>query len=170
MPTFTAECDFDAGEGANGAGTVNGKLMITQYGMCGDEMDRVVFSGKLTGDAAFGFTPGMHGLHVHDGTDITTCSTLGGHMAVEGGEMHGSPMDTPPNRHQGDIGNINVNGKGMGDVWISDMIVSLDSANANFIGGRGMVLHELIDQFDQQPTGAAGARVGCCIISNVVAV
>jgi len=128
-------------------------------------MDRVVFSGKLGGVEEDGFTSGLHGLHVHSGSDITDCSTLGGHMAVVGNEVHGAPTDTPPDRHQGDLGNIRVNGKGVGDVWISDMVVSLDDSHANFIGGRGMVLHADEDDPDAQPTGNAGARVGCCIIT-----
>jgi len=170
MKTHTATCNFSTGEGENGPGTVTGALEIVQYNMCGDGVDRVVFKGKLGGQVDFGFTEGEHGLHVHHGTDITTCSSLAGHMSIGGDEEHGSPRDTPPDRHQGDLGNIRVNAKGVGDVWITDTVVSLDSAHANFIGGRGMVLHALPDQFDQQPTGAAGARVGCCIIENVTAV
>jgi len=129
-------------------------------------MDRVVFSGNLGGVEEDGFTAGLHGLHVHAGTDIIdSCVDLGGHMSIYGDEIHGPPSATPPNRHQGDLGNIEVNDYGVGNVWISDVVVSLKSSDANYIGGRGMVLHALEDQPNTQPTGAAGARVGCCIIT-----
>lgn len=161
----TATCDFTTGEGNNGAGTIQGALKITQYTDCGDGMDRVTFVGRLTGDSSGGFTAGKHGLHVHDGTDHSGgCGDLGGHFTVLG-TKHGSPMDSIPDRHEGDLGNIRVSSnKEIGDVWVTDMIVSLDASHDNFIGGRGMVLHELEDQPTEQPTGAAGSRVGCCII------
>jgi Cu/Zn superoxide dismutase len=165
-PTMTATCNFDAGDGANGAGTVTGSLTIQQLTNCGDGVDRVVFKGKLGGDEAFGFTAGLHGLHIHNGGDLTnSCADSGGHMAVTGNEVHGAPSDTPPDRHQGDLGNMRINAKGMGDVWVTDTVVSLDSGNANFIGGRAMVLHAGEDDPEAQPTGAAGARVGCCLIT-----
>ena len=138
-------------------------------------MNRVVFEGKLTGDKKHGFTPGLHGLHIHAGEDITTCGNgtthLMGHMQnVNGNAQHGHPTNTLPNRHPGDLGNIFVNRKGTGDVWITDTIVSLDRDHDYFIGGRGMVLHEKVDDFVTPDTGNAGFRVGCCIISDIMVI
>jgi len=162
-----ATCDFSSGQGEDGEGTVSGALSITHYKNCENgTVEAVVFAGRLTSSSA-NFINGNHGLHVHSGSNITTCSTLEGHFASDPLSIHGRPSANIPDRHAGDLGNIQVS-SGVTDVHIVDRIVSLDESSVNSIVGRGMVLHALEDDFnptrDPESTGAAGPRVGCCLI------
>jgi len=170
-PAFTANCNFHIGNGNKGPRTVMGVLDLVHYSNCGDGMDRLVIKGKLTGKADYGFTANhAHGFHIHHNlTDVgASCGDLGGHMDTAGTGMHGGPKSDPAERHMGDLGNIFVSQKGTAEVWINDMMgLSLNETDTHFVGGRGIVIHELVDQFDQQPTGAAASRVGCCWIENV---
>jgi Cu/Zn superoxide dismutase len=56
----------------------------------------------------------------------------------------------------------------MWDITIEDAVISLDPKSAQFIGNRAIVIHALEDDGnptrDPTSTGAAGARIGCCII------
>lgn len=166
-----ATCSFSNGEGEAGVGTVGGSLSITHYNNCRNGEEAVVFEGNLSGSSA-NFIDGLHGLHVHQGSDMTSCSTLGGHFSVADDAIHGRPSWMEPERHAGDLGNIQV-GQGQSNVHIVDRIVSLDATSLYSIAGRGMVLHALQDDYnptrDPSSTGAAGARVGCCKIENVYA-
>jgi len=89
-------------------------------------------------------------------------------MDTAGTGKHGGPKSDPAERHMGDLGNIFVSQKGTAEVWINDMMgLSLNETDTHYVGGRGIVIHELVDQFNVQPTGAAASRVGCCWIENV---
>ena len=94
-------CDFSAGQGEAGVGTVAGALTLTHYTNCkngsGSETEAVVFAGRLTGRST-NFVTGKHGLNVHGGSDITTCSTLGGHFAADTRSIHGRPSAYIPDR------------------------------------------------------------------------
>ena len=145
--------------------------MIKQYDECveyGGFSGPVMFTGSLS-RASENFLDGYHGLHVHAGSDISSCSSLGGHMTVDDNEIHGPSSFALPQRHAGDLGNIMVtNMSAM--VNINDDVLSLDSSSPYYIGYRGMVLHALMDDEnparDPSSTGAAGARVGCCLITS----
>lgn len=58
----------------------------------------------------------------------------------------------------------------LAEVSISDNVVSLDPYSDYYIGDHGMVLHALMDDGnptrDPSSTGAAGARVGCCLLTH----
>ena len=93
-----ASCDFSAGEGENGYGTVTGVLTIVQYTGCPKYINSpVMFTGELSGSSDH-FVMGNHGLHVHSSSDMTSCSSLGGHFTVESNEIHGPPSFELPER------------------------------------------------------------------------
>ena len=70
-------------------------------------------------------------------------------------------------RHAGDLGNVLVR-NGQTIVDITDTVVSLDPQSPEFIGDKAIVFHQLMDdgnpERDSSSTGAAGARLGCCLI------
>lgn len=53
---------------------------------------------------------------------------------------------------------------GVVNVTLTDSVISLQEGTDSYIGGRGLVLHALPDDFTGA-SGNAGARVACCAIS-----
>ena len=65
--------------------------------------------------------------------------------------------------HSGDMGNIDIAEDGTGKLELTLPEVSL-----NDISGLAVILHEKVDDFGQ-PTGNAGGRIGCGIITPIQA-
>ena len=107
--------------------------------------------------------PGTHGLHIHEKGDCSDpkAASAGGHFNP-GGMPHSGPMDMK--RHAGDLGNIEIKPDGTGDLDItSDMLTVKPGPNS--VAGRAVVFHEKNDDLTTQPTGNAGGRFGCGVIS-----
>lgn len=108
--------------------------------------------------------PGKHGFHVHEkGSCDEGGNAAGGHYnpdQVQHGDLmqHGHTM-----AHAGDMGNITVDesGKALYSGFLPG--VSLTEGKYN-INGLAVILHEKEDDFGQ-PTGNAGGRIGCGIIT-----
>ncbi len=108
-----------------------------------------------------GLTPGNHAIHIHA---VGNCSaddgsSAGGHWNptnVNHGKWASDPF------HIGDIGNIVADSTGNGtisretDLWC----INCDDETKNILG-KSIIIHEGIDDFSSQPSGAAGARIGC---------
>ena len=90
-------CNFSDGNGENGFGTVQGTLSITEYRDCPDNAFETVYSGKLSGSST-NFVQGLHGLHVHQGYELSSCGALGGHFTVNPSAIHGRPFWEEPER------------------------------------------------------------------------
>ncbi|WP_240618515.1 superoxide dismutase family protein [Pedobacter yonginense] len=69
--------------------------------------------------------------------------------------------------HSGDIGNIQLDGKGKGSVTVATDRWNITSGDSNSIVGRGIIVHGGTDDYTTQPTGNSGPRVGCGIIEIV---
>lgn len=70
-----------------------------------------------------GLTPGLHGFHVHtDPRTDTGCLSTGGHYNPFDNE-HGGPDN--PERHVGDLGNIEADENGDGTLDITDNVIQL---------------------------------------------
>ncbi|MEX0654450.1 MAG: superoxide dismutase family protein [Phycisphaeraceae bacterium] len=102
-----------------------------------------------------------HGFHIHEFGD---CSAADGTSA--GG--HYNPGDHPhalPNgdeRHAGDLGNLEANDEGVAELELTVDNITLAGV-PNPIVGRGVIVHQQEDD-GSQPTGNAGARIGCGVI------
>jgi Cu-Zn family superoxide dismutase len=129
---------------------VKGKITFTQH------VDGVEIVAELTGLA-----PGKHGFHVHEFGDCSmmdgTCA--GGHFNPEG-TPHGGPDSAQ--RHIGDLGNVEADETGRAIYKRIDQLVALSGPNS--IIGRSIIVHADPDDLTSQPTGNAGARVGCGVI------
>ena len=108
-----------------------------------------------------GLTPGNHAIHIHAIGDCSADdgSSAGGHWNptnVNHGKWGTAPF------HIGDIGNIMADSNGIGtisretDLWC----INCDDETKNIIG-KAIIIHEGSDDFSSQPSGAAGARIGC---------
>lgn len=102
-----------------------------------------------------------HGFHIHEYGDCTAVDgkTAGGHFNPFDAE-HGGPDSEE--RHVGDLGNITVDQNGFAQLDITDSMISFDGPAS--IIGRGIIVHEGEDDFETQPTGAAGSRLSCGVI------
>jgi superoxide dismutase, Cu-Zn family len=108
-----------------------------------------------------GLAPGEHGFHVHEFGDCSMADGVcaGGHFNPTG-EPHGGPDDKE--RHAGDFGNIKADQSGNATYKRVDKHITLSGPNS--IIGRSVILHADPDDLKSQPSGNAGARVGCGVI------
>ncbi|PWN05474.1 superoxide dismutase family protein [Rhodohalobacter mucosus] len=103
----------------------------------------------------------LHGFHIHQYGDCRASdgTSAAGHFNPM--DMpHGSPTDD--DRHVGDLGNLPTNEEGVAEIDYTDDVVELNGPNS--ILGRGVIVHAGQDDLETQPTGAAGARLGCGVI------
>lgn len=108
-----------------------------------------------------GLSSGLHGFHIHQYGDCTADdgTSAGGHYNP-GDNQHGSP--TQDNRHMGDMGNLSVSEEGTATINYVDSKIKLNGPES--IMGRGIIIHGGEDDFESQPSGDAGPRVGCGVI------
>lgn len=130
----------------------------------------------LTGEALFvedaagvvvhvrveGAPPGWHAVHVHEVGDCSADdgSSAGGHFNPDG-HRHGSPDASE--KHAGDLGNMWVDAEGRGSHTLRSPVLTV-RPGARSVVGRSIVVHAAADDLVSQPSGAAGARIGCGVI------
>ena len=104
-----------------------------------------------------GVAPGIHGLHVHETGTCTPpdFTSAGGHLA--GAKDHG--VMSPNGPHPGDMPNIHVPDSGALSVEYFAPALTLDMLGD--ADGAAIIIHEQPDDYFGQPTGHAGARLGC---------
>ncbi len=112
-----------------------------------------------------GLSEGEHAIHIHEKGD---CSSDDGKSA--GG--HWNPTDQPHGKwgsskgyHLGDIGNFKVDANGVGKVDFStdEWCIGCNDPQKDIVG-KALIIHDGVDDFTSQPSGAAGTRVGCGVI------
>lgn len=120
----------------------------------------------IAGDIG-GLAPGSsHGFHVHEKGDCSAAdaSSAGGHFNPAG-SPHGRMDDGP--HHAGDIDNIVANAQGVAHVNMHVPGVTLGTGAANDVAGRAIIVHADPDDYASQPSGNAGKRVACGVITLV---
>ena len=110
-----------------------------------------------------GLTPGKHGFHIHEKGDCSAPdgASAGAHFNPDQ-KAHGAP-DTAAH-HAGDLGNIEAAADGTAKVDMHVNGVTLGT-EPNSIKGKAIIIHGGEDDFKTQPTGNAGARLACGVIS-----
>ncbi|MDH7914108.1 superoxide dismutase family protein [Winogradskyella sp. SYSU M77433] len=122
------------------------------------EKDGVVsLVGTITG-----LEEGEHAIHIHEKADCSSPDgkSTGGHWNPTG-QPHGKWGDEA-GYHKGDIGNFEVNANGRGTVSMStdEWCIGCGDDTKDILG-KAIIVHLGVDDFTSQPSGAAGARVGC---------
>jgi Cu-Zn family superoxide dismutase len=109
-----------------------------------------------------GLSEGEHAIHIHQTADCTAAdgSSTGGHWNPTN-EPHGK-WDATEGYHKGDIGNFIADAEGNATVEFTtdEWCIGCDDENKNILG-KGVIVHQGVDDFTSQPSGAAGARVSC---------
>ena len=109
-------------------------------------------------------SPGIHAVHIHENGD---CSAPDGKSA--GG--HWNPTDVAHGKwgegefHLGDIGNITVGEDGTGSIELTTDLWEIGTGSDVDVVGKGIIVHAEADDFISQPSGNAGARIGCGVIT-----
>jgi Cu-Zn family superoxide dismutase len=131
--------------------TVTGNIVFTQ------EEGIVTMIAVLSG-----LTPGEHAIHIHDKADCSSDDgkSSGGHWNPTA-QPHGKWGDAT-GYHKGDIGNFTANSDGRATMTkiTDEWCIGCGDATKDILG-KAIIVHEGIDDFTSQPSGAAGARVSC---------
>ncbi len=130
---------------------VGGEVTFTE------ENGNVIMKAMLTG-----LTEGEHAIHIHEKAD---CSSADGKST--GG--HWNPTFQPHAKwgaeggyHKGDIGNFVADAQGNAtvDFATGEWCIGCEDETKNIVG-KAVIVHQGVDDFTSQPSGAAGARVAC---------
>lgn len=122
-----------------------------------EENGNVIMKANLSG-----LSEGEHAIHIHEKAD---CSSADGKST--GG--HWNPTFQPHAKwgdeggyHKGDIGNFvaDTEGNAQVDFATAEWCIGCDDETKNILG-KAVIVHQGVDDFTSQPSGAAGARVAC---------
>ena len=104
--------------------------------------------------------PGTHGFHIHEfGSCENGGKAAGGHFNPDGVQHGDLLVDGFSVAHAGDLGNLEVGEAGLGS--FSGVYPGLSLSQGQYaVAGRAFIVHAEADDFGQ-PTGNAGARIGC---------
>ncbi len=107
--------------------------------------------------------PGIHAIHFHERGDCSSPDALsaGPHWNPTGA-AHGQFGHAP--YHRGDIGNFEVGKDGKGSISFTTSEWTIGGDPKTDVIGRSIVVHASPDDFTTQPTGNAGARIGCGVV------
>lgn len=132
--------------------TAQGTVTFTQLNSGGVEVDV-----NLTGVPA-----GVHGFHLHEKGD---CGDNGNAAGAHFNPMfmpHGAPEAA--SHHAGDFGNVNADDSGNVKITRTLTGITVTEGSASVLG-RAVILHANPDDMTTQPTGNAGARIACGVVS-----
>ncbi|NHF59451.1 superoxide dismutase family protein [Flavobacteriaceae bacterium TP-CH-4] len=109
-----------------------------------------------------GLSEGEHAIHIHEKADCSSADgkSTGGHWNPTN-EPHGK-WGAAEGYHKGDIGNFTADAEGNATVEFDtdQWCIGCDDENKNIVG-KAVIVHQGMDDFVSQPSGAAGARVSC---------
>ena len=115
---------------------------------------------------ATGLTPGAHGFHLHttgrcDRPDFTSA---GGHLDPFG---RGHGFESPDGPHLGDLRNIDADAGGTATATV-EMRGERSMLDAQLFDadGTAVIVHAQPDDYRTDPSGSAGARVACGVLTR----
>jgi Cu-Zn family superoxide dismutase len=120
---------------------------------------------RITGRIA-GLKPGStHGFHIHEHGDCSSpdASSAGGHFNPTQ-QPHGHPAQGQ--RHAGDLPNQTADAVGVASVVVLAHDVELGTGGSTDILGGAVIVHAKPDDYTSQPSGDAGARIACGVITR----
>lgn len=113
-----------------------------------------------------GLTPGLHAVHVHEvgKCEAPKFTTAGGHFNPLK-RKHGLKNQEGP--HAGDLPNMYVTKNGVGQFEAVTDGLALKAGETSVLDqdGSAVVIHASADDYTTDPTGNAGDRIACGIIT-----
>lgn len=108
---------------------------------------------------------GQHAVHLHETGDCSApdATSAGGHWNPTN-KNHGKRGTGE--FHKGDIGNMEVGEDGTGSMSMPVEGWSIGGPDSTNIVNKAVIIHAGADDFTSQPSGNAGARVGCGVINQ----
>jgi Cu-Zn family superoxide dismutase len=111
--------------------------------------------------------PGEHAIHIHATPTCTApdFKSAGGHFNPDG-KQHGS--ENPMGPHAGDMPNFTVGADGTATSTVTNINVTMgmDAHSIFTNGGTALMIHAKADDMKTDPTGNAGDRIACGVISS----
>ncbi|MEO8387397.1 superoxide dismutase family protein [Polaromonas sp.] len=121
--------------------------------------DKVLVSGEIRG-----LKPNTeHGFHVHEKGDCSSGDGMsaGGHFNPTA-QQHGNHSDMT--HHTGDLPSLKADAGGVARFSFESKTISVGSGATNIVG-KGLIVHRDPDDYKTQPTGNAGPRLACAVVS-----
>jgi Cu-Zn family superoxide dismutase len=110
-----------------------------------------------------GLTPGEHGFHLHQNGD---CSAPDGSSAGDHWNPTQQPHGAPdaPQHHAGDLGNVTADAGGVAHV--DKTVQGIGLSGTESVIGHAVIVHGKPDDMKTQPSGNAGPRLACGVVSG----
>jgi Cu-Zn family superoxide dismutase len=123
--------------------------------------------GVLIKLAVKGIPPGDHAFHVHAvGKCEPPFTSAGGHFNPD---AHKHGMEAAEGEHAGDMPNLHIPANGELVVEIANPMISLAKGQKNSVfdtDGSALIIHAGADDYKTDPTGNAGDRIACGVITE----
>ncbi len=168
LAALLAGCATTSSEDA----TATAAPMATAKLMAGDGMARGSATLTEASDGLHvlvkgsGLVPGLHAVHLHMTGTCTApdFASAGGHWNPMG-RQHGK--DNPAGMHMGDMPNMSVGADGTGELEyvIPGGMIGTGATPLLDADGAAVVIHAAPDDNKSDPTGNAGGRAACGVIS-----
>ncbi|GGD15776.1 superoxide dismutase family protein [Aquisalinus flavus] len=138
----------------------------------GNEVGTVSFTqtpnGVLIRAGLMNVPAGEHGFHIHEtGSCSPDFGAAGGHYAPRSNE-HGALVDG--GMHAGDMPNIFVSEDGTLVTEVLNANISLEDGATGTLfddDGSAVMIHSGPDDYQSQPSGAAGDRIACGVVERM---
>ncbi|WP_159019395.1 superoxide dismutase family protein [Algibacter sp. L3A6] len=122
-----------------------------------EENGQVTMNGTISGLEA-----GKHAIHIHEKADCSSDDgkSSGGHWNPTA-QPHGAWGDAT-GYHKGDIGNLTANANGVATLakTTDEWCIGCGDETKDILG-KAVIVHLGVDDMKSQPSGDAGARIGC---------
>jgi Cu-Zn family superoxide dismutase len=121
---------------------------------------KVLVSGEVRG-----LKPNAeHGFHVHEKGDCSSGDGMsaGGHFNPTGAPHGNHAMGM---HHAGDLPSLKADASGVARFSFDSSTITVGSGLTDIVG-KGLIVHRDPDDYTTQPTGNAGPRLACAVISR----